>query len=77
MAIFQEWSEYLSAKIGMDSSREIGKTRRLFSSVRIKSLMSVLVLASAMLAVVEGLQESPSTAVYFCPGICRTSKLNI
>lgn len=52
MAIFQDWFEYLSTKIGVDSSTIIGKTSRLLSSVRMKLSMFVLVSASAMSAVV-------------------------
>ena len=75
VAIFQELFEYLSARIGVGSSREIGETRRLFSSARIQSAMSVFVSTFALSLAVRGLQESPFAAVLFPQGICRTSNL--
>ena len=51
--------------MGAGSSKEIGKTRRLFNSARIKSSMSISASASAKLAVAGGLQESLSAALCF------------
>ena len=57
-------------------SREIGKTQRLFSSVRMKSSISVLASAFAKSAAIGGLRESPSAALCLRLGTCRTSKSN-
>lgn len=51
---FQELSKYLLAQIGVSLFKKIGETQKLLSATTIKSLMSVLILASIILAIIEG-----------------------
>lgn len=70
VAFFWELSKYLLAKIGVGSSKQIGETRRLFSSARIKLSIYLSALTSAMSAIVRGLQESLSADVCFGLNTC-------
>lgn len=52
------------ARIGIGLSKEIDKTQKLFSLVRIKSFIFVLAFISAKLAIVGGFRKIISAILY-------------
>lgn len=66
----------MSTRVKFDLFKEIGKTQRLFSLRKIKSLISFSVLSSTKFAVVKNQQKSLLAALYFRLGIYQILKPN-
>lgn len=64
----------MSVRIGVDSSKEMGETQKLFHLAKIKSFISSLTSASAKLTAIESYWKSLSAVLYIGSGICWISK---